>query len=172
MRGHVHVCRLALLSTAIGCSGLQVETEHDPNASFDDLRSYAWVEEESAGRRTVRAESERRIVDAVERELAEKGFVKAAADPDFLVGFVVIVESGADERTIYPDEKIGYVSGRTTIRTYQEGTLLLYVANPEDGQGIWQGAATETFEHPDQETINRRIDEAVHELLARFPPGQ
>jgi hypothetical protein len=156
---------------AVGCgSAMTVATDFDRRAEFRGLTGYSLIRPDSGERRAVRPASERRIIRALTRELEAKGYRAVTNEPDFRVGYVVVVESEIDERTMYADQRLGYVSGETETRTYQKGTLVLFVTDASGEKVIWEGRASETFSDPDQETINRRIDEAVARMLARFPP--
>jgi hypothetical protein len=71
---------------------------------------------------------------------------------------------------MYTDYNLGYVSGSTSVRQYQEGTLVIFFGDPETKQVIWQGSGTEAFQNPTQATINWRVGEVVKNLLKKFPP--
>lgn len=156
---------------AVGCgSAMTVATDFDREAEFRGLNTYSLILPDSSERRAVRPASERRIIQTLTRELEAKGYRAVKDEPDFRVGYVVVVESEIDERTVYADQRLGYVSSQTEMRTYRKGTLVLFVTDASGEKVIWEGTASETFSDPDQETINRRIDEAVARLLATFPP--
>jgi len=165
---------LTLVALAVaGCgSSMKVETDFDREASFTDLKTYDWAPPELAGQRgAANPQSERRIIAAVERELGEKGYRKDSDAPDFLVGFVVVTEEKIDQQTVLADSVVGYVSAETRMRTYEEGMLALFVARAHDQKVIWQGVASETFQSPSREEVDKAIDEAVNKILSMFPPG-
>lgn len=169
---------LALLIGApgAGCgSGIKVATDFDRGADFSRLETYAWIaagEGEAGARRTIRPESEQRVIAAVERELEARGYRAVAGDPDFKIGFFAVAEDETDEQVVYTDPKLGYVSGQTQVSVFQKGTLVLFITDPGEEKVLWQGTATETFKDPSQETINKKIDEAVGKMLSKFPPGR
>jgi hypothetical protein len=159
------------LTLTIGCgSAMQVATDFDREAEFRGLSTYSMIRPDSGERRAGRPATERRIVEAVTRELEAKGYRAVTSEPDFRVGFVVVVEAEVDKQTLYSDQRLGYVSSETVTRTYRKGTLVLFITDAAGEEVIWEGTASETFRDPDQETINRRVDEAVGKMLASFPP--
>jgi hypothetical protein len=95
---------------------------------------------------------------------------EVSENPDLLVGFAVTTEDKTDVQQIYTDQSLGYVMGQTSVREYQEGTLILFFADPKEKQVIWQGSGTETFQNPSQQTVNERIGVAVKNILKDFPP--
>jgi hypothetical protein len=174
MKAVLRLCLVPVSAALLGCgSSMQVSTEFDPEANFAELGSYAWEVPSAEGERARMApnrESERRIIEAVERELGRKGCRKVSSDPDFLVAFVVVVEDSVDARTVITDYKLGYVSRQPEYHTYRKGTLVLFIAQAESRGVIWEGSASKTFESPDREEINEAIDKAVRSVLSGFPP--
>jgi hypothetical protein len=81
-------------------------------------------------------------------------------------------EDKVDVQVMYTDYNLGYVTGQSSTREYQEGTLILFFGDPNTKEVIWQGSGTEAFQNPSQETVNRRIGEIVKQILKRFPPEQ
>lgn len=159
------------LGLAVACgSSMKVATDFDRTADFSALGTYTLIRPPAGERRAVRPASERRIIAALTRELEAKGYRADASDPDFRVGFAVVVEDEVDAQTMYTDQTLGYVSSETDIRVHQKGTLILFITDAAGDRVIWEGTASETFSDPTQETVDKRIDEAVGKLLTGFPP--
>jgi hypothetical protein len=163
----------AILLAGCSSAGTKVVTDFDREASFDGRETYTWVfvsEDQFALSGSPTRESELRVVEAVDSALAEKGFRKVSENPDLLVGFAVTTEDKTDVQQIYTDQSLGYVMGQTNVREYQEGTLILFFADPSEKQVIWQGSGTETFQNPSQQMVNERIGVVVKNVLKDFPP--
>ncbi len=80
---------------AAGCATTRVHTDYDPQASFSNLRTYAWMDSAAVRDRLAEANPflERRIKRAVDRALVEQGFRRASGDrADFLVTALVVEE--------------------------------------------------------------------------------
>lgn len=100
-RAGVTVGLLALAGAAAGCGpSLRVRTDYDPEVSFKSLHLYAWID--SNGVRTDTTVSpflERRLRRAVDRHLADLGFVVTAfGNPDFLVTAIVVGPAEQESR--------------------------------------------------------------------------
>jgi hypothetical protein len=168
--------KLAIGFTALaltGCgSSLKIDTEFDREASFTNLRTYDWVSEGDK-RSAPNPQSERRIVAAVERELEAKGYQKDSSDPDFLVGFVVVVVDEVVQQTAVTDSVLGYVSMRSSSQTFSDGTMVLFVEDSGRGRVIWRGVAEKSFNRDaSRDEVDKTIDEAVKKMLAEFPPEE
>jgi hypothetical protein len=101
VRSSVAAGLLALAGTASGCGpSLRVRTDYDPEVSFKSFHVYAWTD--SNGVRTDTTVSpflERRIRRAVDRYLADRGFVATVfGNPDFLVTAFVVGPAEQDTR--------------------------------------------------------------------------
>ena len=174
---------LALASVAwLACSGIRVSTDYDPSADFSNLGSYAWFDERSGvqgDRPDVSSLLDRRIRSAVDGELSQKGIESVDKNSaKMLVSYHLGVESKLDVNTM--DTGYGYgrygryssIGTTTTVTEYQEGTLLIDVIDPVSKQLIWRGSGqARVREWSTPEDREKRIHEAVKEILAEFPPG-
>jgi uncharacterized protein DUF4136 len=174
---------LAFASGFFACSGVRVTTDYDPSADFSGVRSYAWFDERSGvqgDRADVTSLLDRRVRSAVDAELQRKGLArvdKGAAK--IVVTYHLGVETKLDVNTV----NTGYGYGRygrfggvggttTTVSEYQEGTLLIDMIDPSSKQLIWRGSGQARIRQSSTpEDREKRINEAVKQILADFPPG-
>ena len=175
---------LALVSAAgwLACSGIRVTTDYDPNADFSDVRSYAWLDENSGvegDRADVASLLDRRLRAAVESELQSKGIAPTdRSKAKVLVTYHLGVETKLDVNTINtgygygPYGRYGGISSTTTVHEYQEGTLLIDMVEPSSKQLVWRGAGQARIrEYSTPEEREQRVNEAVKQILEDFPPG-
>ena len=65
----------------------------------------------------------------------------------------------------------GAGSSHTTVRQYEQGTLLLDLIDPESKQLIWRGTGqTRLRDLKTPEEREARVREVVDRILERFPP--
>ena len=155
------------------CSSFSVDTNYDPSASFEGLRTYAWREpaRESGDPLTLKL-----VRDAADADLAARGYQAVAAQPDFTIGQLVVVRQKVDVQFVddywgYSYRAAGPRWSSTYVTTYDEGTIVLDVANGATGEPMWRGSATgmvDTGATPEER--QQRIREAVAGVLAEFPP--
>ncbi|MCF6312081.1 MAG: DUF4136 domain-containing protein [Verrucomicrobiales bacterium] len=181
---------LTLALTAASCSTITVQNRHDESEDFSRFRSYAWMPKAKATGNVPIDEPavDRRIKKVVEEQLHFKGFRKASAtEADFLIGYQVAVDSQLsandvathyDFDTTKTDPKlIGSVqtdsSARdlTYVRTYEQGTLILNVADAKSNELVWWSTAQAEVSAADSIEVRRkRIQKAVSQMLKEFPP--
>jgi hypothetical protein len=171
---------LAMALAAGGCSSMQVWSEHDPRASFDDRGTYAWKIPEgadAADEGTVDPILDARVRSAVDAELVKRGFVEVDAEPDMLVAYQIGVQDRQVVTAVYdePAYSYGYTTRtrtrRSTVYEYEEGTLSLDFVDPASGRPIWRGSArAEIDPSGSQQQRDERIAEAVRRMLDLFPP--
>ena len=169
---------------------MQVSSDYNTDADFAALHSYDWLPSPSVKSGDPKIQygslTEARVKSLVDGQLARKGYVRDAGQPDFLVTYHVAVEDKVS--VTYINELYGYGPGwgtgyRRNIRhygapgteavvsEYQQGTLLLDVVKADSKQLIWRGTATdEVYPELGQEAREKRLREAVQKILAQFPP--
>jgi hypothetical protein len=164
---------LAALLAVPGCSGTKVTTAFNREYDFNGLRTYAWLAREPEVLRDPLVDTitlERHIKGAVESELSLKGYTQAEADPDFYITYHFGTESQVDVSACgyhYPDSPRCWGEEVETY-TYNKDTLILDFIDPDDLELVWRGYATETIY--DTERMDKTIGNAVHRVLAKFPP--
>jgi hypothetical protein len=153
-----------------GCSSLSVTSDYDPKQDFSKMKTWAWAPippqaDGSTDPLAVSSLALERIHRSVEREFNLKGY--PMVDPqgaDFWVKHYAV-----QEQRIRVDP--GYDWGHDDVSSYAAGTIIIDVVNPKDKRMVWRGTASDVID-PDlsPEEREKRIQEAVHEILGQFPP--
>jgi hypothetical protein len=180
---------LAILILA-GCSTrTDVHSYYDPAVKFEGFKVYAWLPREESGDPMIDDNLlEQRVRGAVESELAAKGYEKTTSGrPDFWVGYHTVLqpktsveklnqvypyyhapgESDSFAPELHPTAGAGY-----SERSYDEGMLVLDVADAKERRLIWRASAqTEVNLKARSSKREKQVREAVKKMLARFPPG-
>jgi hypothetical protein len=192
MNRTTRVLVIALVAILGGCSSMEVSYDYDPKAKFADLRTYEWLDRPPKATGDPRIDGntilEKRIRDAVDTELATRGFRKVTSDPDFLVAYHVSLDKRRSVQTLNSyygygggwgygygaSYRPGYWSGapETYVYEYEEGTLILDLVSPGNKELIWRGSATDEVHFKSTPEKDRtQLDEAVRKMLEKFPPG-
>ena len=170
MRASMAVLAVLLAILGVGCSNLAVNHDYDPQADFTHLKTFSWhtlPNEAAAGGELVA----KRIVDAIEMELAAKGMTKVSANPDF----VIVSHLGKQFKrdVMYWDHaNRRYSAGPSyDVYEYEEGTLVLSIFDAPTQEMIWRGSVT-TIVEPElpPEQRHEKINKAIAKLLEDFPP--
>jgi hypothetical protein len=170
-----------------GCSTLSVQTDYETTYDFSALKTYAWLEgkEPSKDIRINNSLIINRVVNAVNSGLQSSGYTLVDKDKaDFYVTWFGGIEDKMRVETInsyYGDMGYGYSSwgyrgywpaNRTYTYEYQQGTLIIDIADSKSKQLIWRGTGKEYLEENETpEQITAGINQTVTAILSRFPPG-
>ena len=170
------------------CSTLTVRTDYDTNYDFSALGSYAWLEGKAPSN-DIRINNSliiNRVVNAVNTNLQSKGYELVEKDKaDFYVNWFGGIENKIRQETIntyygylgYDSDTWGYRGywpgyARTYSYEYQEGTLIIDIADSKSKQLIWRGTGREYLEEKETpEEITDNINQTVSGILSSFPPG-
>ena len=176
------------LAVHVGLEGVDVNVEHDKAFDFKSARSWAWNPERAGDVIMARtqaddpAETKRRaeplIMDAVETEMKRRGMQRAAAQPDLVLTYYLLLATNMTAQTIgqfLPATTAwGYMltaPATQSIKMMNQGALVLDLS--AKGVVVWRGVAQArvAFEADDKkrEAILR---EGVRDLLKRYPPKQ
>jgi hypothetical protein len=175
-------CALLLAWLAVGCAGVRVRSDFDPNARFDAYQSFAMLSEEQgtlaggAGTEGVDPLLLRRIHESIERHLEARGYRKLddPAAADFVVSFSV----GKREKVQIQSSPTltggyygygGWYAGTSVWATsYTEGTLSIDVFDGRSHLAVWHGSASKRVSQATDRAA--LVDEVVGAILAKFPP--
>ncbi len=181
-----------LVAVLGGCATMEISHDYDPAASFSDLKSYDWMPgpQQKTGDPRIDDNSllATRVRDAVETQLAAKGFTKGTvSSADFLVGYHATLNEATNVMVL--NNYYGYGPGwgwsyhnrhrpygwsgapETYVYTYDQGTLILDVVAPDTRKLIWRGSATDEVSlSASGEAKEKKITQAVAKILENFPP--
>lgn len=182
-----------VLATALaGCSSMEISYDYDPKADFAGLKTYDWIDKPQKLTGDPRIDGntilETRIHEAVNSGLAARGFRKVTSDPDFLVGYHVSLDKRRSVQTLNsyygygPGWGYGYGASyrpgvwagapETYVYEYEEGTLIVDIVDPRNNELIWRGSAQDEVHFKSTpEKDQAQLNEAVHKMLEKFPPG-
>jgi hypothetical protein len=174
---------LLVVSSLIGsgCSSVFVQQDYDKDTDFSRLKTYGWkhAEQPKVGHPQVDNDLfDERIRHAVDATLQEKGFQLAdQADADCLVAYFIDYKQRIGGSSIslgIGAGRRGYYGGtgyNTHIRDYEEGVLTIDILDATSQKTIWRGIGTRTtYSSSTPSKITRIVNEAVAEILEKFPP--
>ena len=164
-----------LVLLVAGCASsvtkdIQVETQADPKANFSGYKTYAWlgsaqILHDPYGQwEPPPFDADAEIKYLLDRELRERGMTESSASPDLLVVFA----SGVDMEAL--DLKEDPASKEKFLTNVPQGGLLVAFVDSASGFVIWAGVASgEVQDDLDVETVQKRLEYAVKQLIKRIP---
>jgi len=174
MKNIVAVILLGIVTLAIGCSPFTVRHDYDPKVDFNSLKSYAWLPIPPTV--DISELTIKRIKHAVNTQLQAKDYVVDINNPDFLIA----AHAGTKEQIRVTDWGYGYGTGYRgsywgyegiDVHQYEVGTLILDFVDAKTEQVIWRGEVKAVLDaSPTPEQQDKTINEAMAEVLKKFPP--
>jgi len=170
------------------CVSITVGSDFDPGTDFTKYTTFAWetVEQTTTGdpRLDDNPFFNSRVRSAVERQLSLRGLDPAPEESaDLMLHYHMFVEHrerinvDAIDREL--DEARGYsiynrnVDVEVYVNEYDEGTLMIDLADAADKHIMWRGWAklvvTDVID--DRERLDSRIGQAVEKIIALYPAG-
>ncbi|HEY7635998.1 MAG TPA: DUF4136 domain-containing protein [Gemmatimonadales bacterium] len=176
-RMRVAIAAAAMVALA-SCAGQQVKTDYNPDVGFFRYHTFALVPKPANVSRQLLDERVRR---AVENKLQSKGLNEVdRSSADLLVGYGVVDRKHTEvEETGYSGPwwhwrwGVPWPAGvDETVRTYDDGTVVVHLMDAKTHQVIWQGRSPDAIDLPVKNPgkSERQVDVAVSKILDRFPP--
>lgn len=166
---------LLLAGVMTSCNSVRVASDYDQQANFAQYNTYAFFKP-GIDKADISDLDKKRILRAIEEEMAEKGFTKSE-DPDLLVS---IFTKTNENINIYQNNMMGYGygwgwhpwywgAGQNTVNRTSEGTLYIDLIDADQKELVWQGMGTGALAS-DVDRKQKRINKIVSEILEKYPP--
>ncbi len=170
---------LLALGLLVGCSSTSIQTDYSQEADFSAYRTFRYQDSDV----TVAAVSpfaHQRIVAAIRREMVASGLTETEDDPDLVVTYYGSSTQQVQFRTVYTGWSTsrrshwgmvgGMTSATTTTSTFEQGTMVVDIWEPDTNKAVWRGVIEKTLSsNPDTNATN--IDRAITNLFRMFPPS-
>lgn len=167
---------LLFLFVLASCSSVRVASDFDKNADFNQYKTYAFYKS-GIDKVEISDLDKRRILAAIDTELASKGFTKSE-NPDLLINIFTKSRQQVDINQFNAGWGYGWGWGwnpwmwggsNTSVSTSTEGTLYIDLVDAKKKELVWQGEGigvlTQNMNKKDE-----RIQEFVQKILAKYPP--
>lgn len=171
---------LALIFLSVACSPFtKIYAEEEPGANLYQYYSYKWLPNNGIlpgdpAQYRVSEQVERNIRDAVDAQMALRGYRLCDAGPDLLLHYHVVVQNRVYYQTEWECKDEHEARSRTHCRRvkpvyYREGTLMVDFMDAETGRQVWRGVAVGTIDQFNPDQLKKRIDDAVRQIFKKYP---
>jgi hypothetical protein len=154
-------------------SAQSVTFDYDKSADFSKFKTYSWTAGTTLGDEL----NHKRIVAAVDSQLARKGLIKVDPSwkPDMLVAYHASFDRNI-EINGFSSGMGGWAfggnrSGSARAEEVVTGTLVVDLINPSSESMLWRGVATKEIDvkaKPDKR--DRNANKAAEKLFKNYPP--
>ena len=138
----------------------KAESTFDKKANFASFRTYTWM----PGTHAFNPTAHKLIVEAVEAEMARRGFTKVAAGGDVTLAYYTMAVTNVDLKAL---DKVERAGGSGAAPTKDLGRLVLVMRNPARQQ-VWT-AATREYLEPNIEKFSGTIKIVTARLFETYP---
>jgi hypothetical protein len=179
------------LGGALASAKVKVDTQFDKARDFKPYKTYAWHPDgvgdvkilQSMGDdpAAVRKRYDPLIVSTVDQLLVKQGLTPApAAEASLFVNYYILIGPGGSSQSmgqfLAPVPVWGlppFAPSTSALTVYEQGTLLLDVADAKQRSVIWRGSAQDALERTRSEAgRDKIIRDALTQMLKKFPPKQ
>jgi hypothetical protein len=181
MKRKKHILSLMIAIVAIiyaGCSSITVNQDYNTSFDFSKLKTYGFIPiTEEAGIDQLNAT---RLGDAIKENLNAKGYT-LSENADFGIALFFTKESKTSVQSTggygygygYGYRGYGGMGGGTYVTQYDEGTLVIDFVDMAKQELVWRGVGTGVLsDNPTVEERTEKINNAVAQILAQFPPDK
>jgi Domain of unknown function (DUF4136) len=167
---------------------LKIKANRDPDFDFRPVKTWAWSESGPGAVKMLRTQGddpepvrqrfEPTIVEAISKELVQRGLTPAqTAPPDVTVTYYLLVTLGTSAQhmgqflpAVAEWGLPPFAAATTAYRVLEQGSIVIDATSPALKQVVWRGVAeAEIDKQRTDEQRDTRIREAVRELIERFP---
>ena len=146
----------------------RVSTDYDHSVNFEHYKTYSWAKVETAN-----SLWDTRVKDAINKELAAKGWSEVPSGGDVTLAAVETTRNRQQLNTFYDGfggrRWGGFGQSTTTVQTYKVGTLVVDMFEAGSKNLIWRAASHSALSgNPEKETKN--LDKDVQKMFQHFPP--
>jgi len=168
---------LLFIGFTVSCSTTyDVKYDYDQQTNFSDLKTFDWMQVPEKA--SIDSLVVQRVKNAVNAELKAKGLMMTSNNPDFLIA----EHLGKKDKVQVTDWGYGYGhrgyrggswgTGGVSTYQYEEGSLILDFVDTKSKKLIWRGSLKAEVQNADTpEKIDTLINEAVKEILKKYPPS-
>src|ERR1700724_3020609 len=159
---------LALLLAATAAFPREVTTDYDHHADFSRYKTYSWAKVETAN-----SLWDERVKDAIEKELAAKGWTQVPGGGDVSIVAVGTTHERETLETFYTGlgwHWRGFGDAITEVRPYRVGTLVVDMFDSSNMRLIWCGTASDGVASKPYKGI-KELEIDGHKMFEHFPPS-
>lgn len=154
-----------------GGSAADIQAQVSPQARFGAYKTYTWL----AKPEYVSAEAAQFIVDAIDRQMQQRGWRQAEQGDLGVRVQVATVTKQTIESTYTPagggyGMMASYGNATTRAMAYREGTLAIDLFDTAAKQGVWRATASGMLP-PSKAQTRDMVDAAIREMFTKLPAG-
>jgi Domain of unknown function (DUF4136) len=159
---------IAVIMLTAAAFAEHVTVDYDHSANFGNYHTYSWQKVQTAN-----SIWDARVKDAVDKELAARGWTQVPSGGDVSVVATETTQNRQQFNTYYDNfggrRFGGFGDSTTTVENYKVGTLVVDMFDASSKNLIWRGTSSSALSgNPEKNT--KTLDKGVQKLFGHFPP--
>jgi len=152
------------------CNTVRVTYDFDRSTDFNTYKTYDF-HQKGLEKLELNDLDKRRILGAIEANLAAKGFTKTSDSPQLLINILASSKEKINIDNSYYGGYWGpsYWGGPSRVYQYTSGTIIIDIVDNQRNILVWQGAGS-GLNVSDLDSKAEDIPKAIDEIMAKFPP--
>jgi len=170
MKKIIAIFSILSLFALSSCNVVNVTTDYDREANFNTYKTYSF-HQKGLEKLNINDLDKRRIISAIEQNLATKGFTKVDNQSDLLINILAssTKEIDVNDNWYGPYGYYGYWGGYPRVSEYDAGKIIIDIVDDKKNILVWQGVGS-GLNLSNLESKSERIPKAIDEILSKFPP--
>jgi hypothetical protein len=168
---------IALALVALPATAQKIFIDYDDSIDFGALKTFTWVETGAPSLERTDPLLHKYVMDQIIAHVEEAGLTQVESGADFLITY-----HGESETQVRVDTMsygYGYGAGwrwggygyrgptTSSVRTYENGTLIIDAWDGDSKELIWRGTATSTTtDNPKK--ARKKIDKAIQKIVKKW----
>lgn len=167
MKTYAVFLTLMIAFMVTSCSTVSVTYDFDRATDFNVYKTYNF-HQKGIDKLEVNDLDKRRIISAIEAQMAAKGFTKSS-NPDLYINVLASSKEKVNIDNGYYGGYWGPYYGPSRVYQYTSGTIIIDIVDDKRNILIWQGAGS-GLDVSNLESKADQIPKAIEEILKNFPP--
>ena len=157
----------------VNCGGSRTLYDYDTKARFEAYETFHWLEERAGGTSVIQP-VDQALREAITYYLEARGLRLVNGEGDVAVTYHVGNKAPiapGDAYTYWPPRWSygGYYGGAAAF-VFPKGALIVDLVDRRKNRLVWRGSTAKAIRQAALEKQAARIEEAVAELMAQYPP--
>ena len=168
--------------TLVGCSSSPPVIDYNTEVTFDQYKSYHWLEETSGTAQGVNPLMGERVKAAITQALQQQGFTQNPQQPDMRVRYYV--QSLSETKEPKTRGGIGLGKSGSNIgagislsfplggsKNQIKHQIIIDIIDSGDKKLVWRGTDSISIDQQKPEKIIKLTEQSVNRMLSQFPPS-
>mgnify|MGYP002713018664 FL=1 len=177
---------MGLLLVLLSACTSNVVVDYDRDTRFSAYKSYMLLPKSVESTKDKRLDSpfiDRRVVQAIQKNMAARGFTYSESSPDMKIEYQIdlkheVASDGSGVTMLIGGGSggvgmgFGYAVPSSDVASHEVGRITIDMKDAANGKLLWRGSSSQRLRDPSKpEDSEAFVNEVVGEIIGEFPPN-